>query len=93
MLDVTIYNSIINLITADVFAKVLPWNILPRFLIGARRLWLNSMFSFGLLWSLTEPTILRAQPKKAISFIRHIILVLVSAAFISWYTYFRSFLV
>ena len=47
MLDVTIYNSIINLITADVFAKVLAWNILPRFLIGARRLWLNSMFSFG----------------------------------------------
>ena len=47
MLDVTIYNSIINLITADVFAKVLAWNILPRFLIGARRLRLNSMLSFG----------------------------------------------
>ena len=45
MLHVTIYNSIINLIGEDVFAKVLPWNILPRFLIGARRL--NNMFSFG----------------------------------------------
>ena len=47
MLDVTIYNSIIDLIAADVFAKVLAWNSLPRFLIGARRLWLNSMFSSG----------------------------------------------
>ena len=44
MLDVTIYNSIINLIAADVFAKVLAWNILPRFLIGARRLSLYEQY-------------------------------------------------